>query len=301
MLESLKPLGFIELQEPEIKRTPEQKYLIGVYNDTLETLMNDPDLSAAMIDSQDKQYTILDDEVIKLNAVPRDKHAKVTVSKCRTIEAAEKYKDGKVCVLCFGSAYKRGGDADEGSSGQEEDISRVSTVGEHQLIDSKNFYYLHSIKLKYREGYYYPLFNDDLFYIPDVLCFKTPTDTPTLRPREEWFKFDIITCIPPFMKYRPIPDDQLSQLLYKRLERVFITAINNGADNLILGAFGCGRCKIPPFIVARVMMKLTEKYIYYFENIEFAVYCKPNERINYTAFSRVFKIESSGGYEINII
>ena len=103
------------------------------------------------------------------------------------------------------------------------------------------------------------------------------------------------------MKNKPLSDDKLTQLLYKRLERVFITAINKGADSLILGAFGCGRCKNPPFVVARVMMKLTEKYINYFKNIEFAVYCKPNERINYTAFSRVFKIESSGGYEINII
>ena len=301
MMESLTFLDRFKLPEPEVKRTDEEKYFIDVYSNTLEMINNDPELSAAMFSSHERQHIVFDSEDIKLNAAPRDKPAKVTVSKCRSIEAAEKYKNGRVCVLCFGSAYKRGGDADEGGTGQEEDISRTTTLGEHWLVNTDNFYYIHNTNLKYREGYFYPLFNDDLFYIPDVVSFKTDTDKPIHRPREEWFGFDIITCVPPVMKNKPLSDDKLTQLLYKRLERVFITAINKGADSLILGAFGCGRCKNPPFVVARVMMKLTEKYINYFKNIEFAVYCKPNERINYTAFSRVFKIESSGGYEINII
>ena len=301
MMESLTFLDRFKLPEPEVKRTDVEKYLIDVYFDTLETINNDPELSAAMFSSHERQHIVFDSEDIKLNAAPRDKPAKVTVSKCRSVEAAEKYKKGRVCVLCFGSAYKRGGDADEGGTGQEEDISRTTTLGEHWLVNTDNFYYIHNTNLKYREGYFYPLFNDDLFYIPEVVSFKTATDKPVLRPREEWFGFDIITCVPPVMKNKPLSDDKLTQLLYKRLERVFITAINKGADSLILGAFGCGRCKNPPFVVARVMMKLTEKYINFFENIEFAIYCKPNERINYTAFSRVFKIESSGGYEINII
>ena len=76
------------------------------------------------------------------------------------------------------------------------------------------------------------------------------------------------------------------ELQMQRLERVFQAAASNGAEVLILGAFGCGAFCNPPRIVARAFRSVQEKYASYFETIEYAVFCGKNDTLNYDTFNQ---------------
>ena len=78
----------------------------------------------------------------------------------------------------------------------------------------------------------------------------------------------------------------LYELQMQRLERVFQAAASNGAEVLILGAFGCGAFCNPPRIVARAFRSAQEKYASYFEMIEYAVFCGRNDTLNYDTFNQ---------------
>ena len=63
----------------------------------------------------------------------------------------------------------------------------------------------------------------------------------------------------------------------------------NGAEVLILGAFGCGAFCNPPELVAEVFAKFTEKYRECFEVIEYAVFYTERETANYVAFKNAME------------
>lgn len=73
----------------------------------------------------------------------------------------------------------------------------------------------------------------------------------------------------------------------KRLRRILDSAVMNHADTVILGAFGCGAFRNDPHAVASAAANVLSDYIYAFENIEFAVYCRPNDDFNYRVFNSV--------------
>lgn len=85
-----------------------------------------------------------------------------------------------------------------------------------------------------------------------------------------------------------ISQDELQKLHEKRLRRVADIAAENGAEVLILGAFGCGAFRNPPEIVAQAMKTVVEKYRYCFKSIEMAVYCSPRDDTNYRVFAEMF-------------
>ena len=72
--------------------------------------------------------------------------------------------------------------------------------------------------------------------------------------------------------------------------RLFMRKDSEGyltADTVILGAFGCGAFRNDPHAVASAAANVLSDYIYAFENIEFAVYCRPNDDFNYRVFNSV--------------
>jgi uncharacterized protein (TIGR02452 family) len=84
-----------------------------------------------------------------------------------------------------------------------------------------------------------------------------------------------------------IKESDLYELHVKRIERIFQIAEVNGAEVLILGAFGCGAFCNPPAVVAKAFKAVQEKYATCFETIEYAVFCRGNETENYDAFRRI--------------
>jgi uncharacterized protein (TIGR02452 family) len=108
---------------------------------------------------------------------------------------------------------------------------------------------------------------------------------------------DVISCAAPNLRKRPgnshnpeygravtISDADLYELHLKRAKHIMHIAAANGADALVLGAFGCGAFANDPKVVAEAYRDALSDYRQYFRLIEFAVYCRPGENENYDAF-----------------
>lgn len=227
-----------------------------------------------------------------------DDSAEVVVSRRRSFAAAARYNGQKVCVLNFASATNPGGGVTRGSTAQEECLCRCSTL--FAALDSSEMW--HGFYTPHRRARD-PLHNDDCIYTPGVVVFKSDTDEPRLQPERMWYTVDILTCAAPNLRERPgnemnpgegdravdISQDELRKLHEKRLRRVADIAVENGAEVLILGAFGCGAFRNPPEIVAQAMKTVVDEYRNCFKTIEMAVYCSPRDDSNYRVFSEVFR------------
>lgn len=84
-----------------------------------------------------------------------------------------------------------------------------------------------------------------------------------------------------------VTDKELLELHKKRARHMFTVAAANGADILVLGAFGCGAFRNKPEIVARAYKEIIPEFQGQFAGIEFAVYCPPQDSRNYDVFRRV--------------
>ncbi|MBQ9413437.1 MAG: TIGR02452 family protein [Oscillospiraceae bacterium] len=93
---------------------------------------------------------------------------------------------------------------------------------------------------------------------------------------------DILTCAAPILNWRPSNDvnirgsvskEALRRLQKKRIRRVLDLAAEQGAEVLVLGAFGCGAFRNPPKTVAAAMRDALRDYRQCFETVEIAVYC----------------------------
>lgn len=114
---------------------------------------------------------------------------------------------------------------------------------------------------------------------------------------------DIITCAAPNLRDNPsnryntgdgnkavkVGDKELLDIHKKRLKRILDVSVSQGAEVIILGAFGCGAFMNKPEIVARAAKEIIVDYLNAFRVIEFAVYCSPRDDTNYKVFDRVLK------------
>lgn len=271
---------------------------IRVFEDTQFLCGSNPVLKKAVQKSIENQKLILEGDVYPSSSGRRiyDMPAKINVSGRRSFSAALQYSGSRVCVLNFASATNPGGGVTRGSSAQEECLCRCSTL--YALLNTKVMW----------DGFYgphrrtrNPLHNDDCVYTPDIIIFKTDTSEPRIQPERMWSTVDVLTCAAPNLRVRPgnemnpgegdeqviISNSELQKLQEKRIRRISDIAVENGAEVLILGAFGCGAFQNPPEIVAMAMRNVIEEYKYCFKVIEFAVYCSPRDDENYRVFSRI--------------
>lgn len=269
---------------------------IEIFEDTMELIDDSKMLQDALTYSVNNQILYLETDSINVSDFAEgNNECKTIVSRKRSLEAASIYSRAgkKVCVLNFASATNPGGGVTNGSSAQEEALCRCSTLypclAQNSLWDS--FYKPHRALNN-------PLYNDDCIYTPEVFVVKSDVSYPERMPEEEWYKVDIITCAAPNLRHMPsnfmnpfagekaaqIDNGNLLKMHIKRIERIFEVAITNGAQVLILGAFGCGAFCNPPETVAKAFKTVQQKYGKYFETIEYAIYCRDHETANYKAF-----------------
>ncbi len=270
---------------------------LRVFEDTEKAVKTIEKLKKAVADSTANQKLILEAKTVEGKKNEYEKDAEIIVSTKRSFEAAEAYKNKKVCVLNFASASNPGGGVTKGSSAQEECLCRTSTL--YFSLNTKEMW----------DGFYAPhramrnpLHNDDIIYTPDVVVFKTDTDKPVRRREEEWFKVDVISCAAPNLRNMPsnsynsgdgdIParptDEELYQIQLRRFKKILEVAASEKEEVLILGAFGCGAFENNPKVVAKATKDAVELYKKNFEVIEFAVFCTPDRRENYDEFRRIF-------------
>lgn len=275
--------------------TDRKKKLIEIFNDTKNTYEKNKSLSLALQEA--KEATRLY-EADCYPEISERKHydCMITVTNHKTFEAAmtiyKKHPDWKISVLNFASATNPGGGVLTGSSAQEESLCRCSTL--YPTLQQNWLY----------EQYYEKnrkacnnLHTDACIYSPGIVIFKTDDEFPVLMEDKDWTNVDVISCAAPNLRCKPgtihnpeygcpaeVTADELYRLHTKRAEHILHIAAANAVDALVLGAFGCGAFANDPAVVAHAYVDALRTYKKYFKLIEFAIYCRPSETMNYDAF-----------------
>ena len=207
---------------------------------------------------------------------------------------AAENEGSRIAVMNFANAFHAGGGVVKGASAQEECLCRTSTL--YPLLYRKTLrdtFYKHHRTLKT------PKATDALIYTEDVVICKTDEDLPRRMPREQWVNVDVITVAAPDLRdksnhYAPLvgsvtrmKNAELFGYHVKRAIHVLTCAAAQGADILVLGAFGCGAFRNDPEVVAKAYKTAIDVFPKVFKKIEFAVYCSPADQKNYETFSRV--------------
>ena len=254
-----------------------------VMDHTYRLCKNDSVLSKHVEKSINDEVVIYENDSI-VYAFNKNPTVNIEVSRRKSFEAAKQYRDKKVVVLNFANNHHIGG-SPWSSFAQEESLCRASTLFPCLEAKKKEFYLYHSSMFDRGEiGY---LGNDDIIYSPNIVVFKTDGNLPLMLEEKDWCKVDIITCAAPNLR-RVYNQDikELEIILDKKAERILQVAQANGAEVLILGAFGCGAFYNPPELVASSFKKALSKY--FFEKVEFAVYCH-DDSTNYIVFKKVIE------------
>ena len=284
----------------KLNKVKNMKNLISVFADTKNHCKNDEELVQSINNTINNQYIVAENENIAYTTPENkfDKPANIVVSAKRSFQAAEEYRGSKTCVLNFASARNPGGGVITGSSAQEECLCRCSTLY-FAISDEKiylNFHKKHDDLIKQKKMNL--LYNSDCIFSPDITVFKSDDGNYTLLPENERYFVDVISCAAPNLSwYIPneikgeetkIDPEKLKNLHKSRARRILDIAKANGEESLILGAFGCGVFRNPPYITAQAWAETLSDYMYSFKNIEFAVYCNPSKPSkNYIAFNEV--------------
>lgn len=263
---------------------------IEVFNDTQKVINSRKSLMDAVKASNDKQQYWVTDEIPTFEN-RFDTDAKIVVSKSTSFGAARKY-NGEIAVLNFASATNPGGGVTHGSFAQEECLCRCSTLYNNLILKeaADKFYLPHRSGLS-------PLHNDDIIYTPGVVVFKSDDykDYGTTK------NVNIITCAAPNLRENPknefnsenttvpatISDDDLLELHKQRGRKILSVAAANKNDYVVLGAFGCGAFRNDPKIVAEAYKQILPEFKNAFKVIEFAVFCRDHETINYDTFKEI--------------
>lgn len=182
--------------------------------------------------------------------------------------ARENLKYGRVAVLNFANPHYPGGGVFQGAKAQEECLCRSSNL--YPCLEDgrvfEEFYRYHQKQTDYD-------FSDRLIYTPGITVFKDDQAVPKALKEPDWFRVDVITCAAPYLaKRRYVNPTVLGNLFRKRIRNILEAAVENEAEVLILGAFGCGAFKNPPEVVARAFRQvLSEQRYQAFRRIIFAI------------------------------
>ena len=177
-------------------------------------------------------------------------------------------------VLNFASYNNPGGNFINGSKAQEECLCHESYL--YNVMKQHMGYYKINRKNKNK-----CLYTDRALYSPNVRFTKECKDVFC----------DVITCAAPnktaAQKYYNVSDEENSEVLKERIEFVLKIAQDNGVDNLILGAYGCGVFGQDPLEVAKIFKEFLSGKYKCFNKVIFAI---PNKlEVNYRCFQRIFK------------
>ncbi len=269
--------------------------LIEIFEDTQRFYSHNSQLANSVQEAKNATKLYEADEYPEIACLPEPGCA-VTVSKHKTFEAAveihRSHPDWKITVLNFASATNPGGGVKTGSSAQEESLCRCSTLYPTLTQDWLWDQYYQ----KNREAHDI-LHTDACIYSPGIVIYKTDDSYPERMEQKDWVEVDVISCAAPNLRKRPgnshnpeygraatISDTDLYTLHLKRAKHIMHIAAANGAEALVLGAFGCGAFANDPKVVAEAYRDALSDYRQYFRLIEFAVYCRPGENENYDAF-----------------
>ncbi|MBQ7569013.1 TIGR02452 family protein [bacterium] len=273
--------------------------LINIFNDTQARYNDNPDLAAAVKKSCREAKLYEADEYPTLTDDLRKPQCEVTITKLKTFEAAMRQRQlhpqAKIAVLNFASATNPGGGVKKGSIAQEECLCRCSTL--YPTLDTQTFWQkYYNVNRASCDAKH----TDACIYSPNIVVFKSDEQFPAMLKPQDWVTLDVITCAAPNLRSNPnnrfnpgqaqkisLTPDQQYKLHLQRARHILTVAASHNADILILGAFGCGAFRNDPYAVARAYRDALGELHKYFSRVEFAIYCRDNETINFNAFRQV--------------
>ena len=263
----------------------------------MDWIENDIELSASVIYSKEHTRIYWENDYPEFDA-EKACDTEITVTQDRSYQAAMRLAaenaGSRIAVMNFANAFQAGGGVVKGAGAQEECLCRTSTL--YPLLYRKT---LRDTFYKHHRTLNTPKATDALIYTEDVVICKTDEDLPQRMPREQWVNVDVITVAAPDLRdksnpYAPLAgggtfmkNAELFGYHVKRAIHVLTCAAAQGADILVLGAFGCGAFRNDPTVVAHAYKVAIEVFPKVFRKIEFAVYCNPANQKNYETFSRV--------------
>ncbi|MCC8072618.1 MAG: TIGR02452 family protein [Clostridiales bacterium] len=243
---------------------PNKEELINCFRDTLKTI-NDDKYLLEKTNTAVKRTDIFLQGSGKLGEFTPE----IEVSNDTSFNAAKKLLQSckRVAVLNFASGVNPGGGVTVGAMAQEECLCRSSN-----LIPCLKQNHIYNEFYNYHRSLTDTYYSDRIIYTPNVTVFKDDSPIPKLLPRSEWFDVDIITCAAPNMINHEIDEKVLYKIFRDRICEILISAEQNDADGIVLGAWGCGAYKNPPLIVAKAFNKAIGTAGYsHFKKISFAI------------------------------
>ncbi len=271
-----------------------------VFQNTMDWIQKDFRLSEATRQLE-RNTKVYGEGFASKKSVPKG-NTKVWFEENLTLCAArENARQGyKTAVLNFANPVEPGGGVLRGASAQEEYLCRASNLYcSLRSLNAGEFYSIHNTIRAKNQVWETFLATDAVIFSPGVTVFKcdkgyTPgsQEAYTQEYTDEWYQIDVITCAAPmFLNQNPtIPDGDLQHLFERRIKNIFEVAIENEAESLILGAFGCGAFRNPPQVVASAFKRCldSERYHDAFKNVVFAVKGDRGRTENISVFEAVF-------------
>ena len=253
---------------------------IGVFKDTLKQIEE-------RYSPRDVQVKFYNDD---LEAPEKNSGVPITLVRGGTVNTGYSYADKeRVAILNFADAMKYGGWVENGAQTQEENICRCTNL--HPVLgksDADKNYYAPNKKNVLETGF--ELYTNRLIYAQGITVFKDDTSYENVAPR----KLDVITCPAP---KEALKSDFALRLYEDRMEQIVLSAVENGADCIVLGAWGCGAFAQDPKVVAQAFAEVLNVYNGYFKRIVFAIKSTPTwgEDGAYEIFRRVLRERYTAG------
>lgn len=230
--------------------------LIKIYNDTKSSIEDLYSIEGSKIKSSKNNVRTPDKNL--LNSFPNKSNSNnIIVEPIDSVSALIKYYNlGKTCVLNMASSKRKGGGVENGSRAQEECLFRCSNLF---MIPSS----------------YYPLSQNEYIYSTDAIFIKD-FNYGSISP----VTCDVVTI--PAINLNTNHIDNVSEgdddfnyfnRMSSKIFEMLMISIENGCDNIILGAWGCGVFKNDPEQVSYIFKHIINKYEFNkkFKNIVFAV------------------------------
>lgn len=244
--------------------------LAKCFQDTLRFIEENQELKAATMDSEARTRVYPVDFAEEVDV---KKEGRVVVFRGRTLRETitlhAVWPSKRIAVLNFAASGTPGGGAYGGAHAQEESICRSSTLYPTLITQaaSEGFYEYHHKNCGWASS-------DTCIYSPDVVVCKDDSDgIPQRLLPEEFFKVDVITCAAPHIfRNIQISDEDLFAMHLSRAKNIMRSAVHNGVDILITGAFGCGAFKNPPKVVAGAWREALKDYREKFDITAFVIY-----------------------------
>ncbi|MCD8204529.1 MAG: TIGR02452 family protein [Coprobacillus sp.] len=197
-------------------------------------------------------------------------------------EELDKNPGSDVLVLNLAGYKRPGGGSRDGGTGQEEDLTRRSSLLVSLDSDRARKYYDYNNRLGSDLG------SDGIILSPKVVVFRDNKEELLDEP----YNIAILSCAAPMVRlgYSGLSEPEYEDMLLGRIKGILKVASIYGYKHLVLGAFGCGVYGNDAKVVSKLFkIALSDKSLNTFESVSFAVLCKDEDTdYNFTEFNANF-------------